>query len=70
MMNDREGAVGIILKLLDGGTTAETTTARQLTGVIEEVRVALEVGYTTVVGKRLCIFQRHNLTAIGPGAFG
>ena len=69
-MNDGEGAVGIILELLDGGTTAETTTARQLTGVIEEVRVTLEVGYTTVVSKRLCILEWHNLTAIGPRTFG
>ena len=36
--------------------------------MIEEIAVTVEVGYTTVVGKRLGVAQRHNLTSILPRA--
>ena len=62
----RERAVGIILKLLDSDATAKATALRQFSRMIEEVAMSVEVGNTTVVGKRLGFAQRHNLTGILP----
>ena len=48
-----EATVGIVLKLLHSHTTAKAATIGELAGVVEEIRVTLEVSHTTVVGKRL-----------------
>ena len=65
-----EAAIGIVLKLLYSYTTAKAAAFGQLTCVIEKIRMALIVGYTAVVGKRVCLAQGHDLTSIGPGACG
>ena len=65
-----ERAVGIVLELLYGHATAEATATRQFTRMIEEVGVALVVGYTAVVGERPRITQRHNLASIRPRTSG
>ena len=67
-MDDGEGAVGIILKLLHGDATAEAAATRQFSCMVEEIAVTLEVGHAAVVRKRLGVFQRHNLTTISPGS--
>ena len=48
-----ERTVGIILKLLNSNATAKATTFRQLTRMVEEIAMSVEVGDTAVVGKRL-----------------
>ena len=65
-----ERAVSIILELLDSHTTAKAATTRQLARMVEEIAVTIEVGYTTVVGKRLGLAQRHNLASISPRTCG
>ena len=67
--NGWERAVGIVLELFDGHATAEATTTRQLTRMIEEIRMSFIVGNTTMVGKRLRVAQRHDDSCIFPRAY-
>ena len=70
VMDNRERPIGIVLKLFHGTTAAEASTARQFSCMVEEVAMSLEVCHTAVVGKRLCVFERHYRTHIFPWPFG
>ena len=64
MMDDRESAVGIIFEFFHSHAASES--ASQFTRMIEEIRLALEVGHTAMVSKRTRIFQWHDFAHILP----
>ena len=69
-MDDRERAVGIVLKLLHSTAAAKASASRQLASMVEEVAVSLKVFHATVVGKRLGVFEWHYRSNIFPRTFG
>ena len=61
-----EATISVILEFLDSHTTSKAATLWQFACVIEEIAMSFIVSYTTVVGKRVGIAQRHNLTRVFP----
>ena len=56
-----------VLELLDCRAATKAATARQVTCVVEEITVAFEIGYTTVVGEGIRATQGHNDALVVPG---
>ena len=65
-----EGAVVVVLELLDGHATPEAAAAGQLTRMVEEVGVTLVVGHAAVVGERACVAERHDFAGVCPRSRG
>ena len=65
-----EAAVSIVLELLHGNATSEAAAVGQFTCVIEEIAVSFVVGHAAMVGERVGLAERHNLTGIFPWAGG
>ena len=59
--------IGIVLELLDGHAAAESPTLRELTRVVEEIAMSLEVGHAAMVRERVGLALGHHHTRIGPG---
>ena len=66
--NRREATVVGVFELFNSCAATEAATARQMTCVVEEIVMTLEIGYTAVVGERVGASQRHNFTLVVPGA--
>ena len=64
MVDNWECAVGIIFEFFHSHTASESAT--QFTRMIEEIRLALEVGHTAMVSKGTRIFQWHDFAHILP----
>ena len=64
MVDNWECAVGIIFEFFHSYTASESAT--QFTRMIEEIRLALEVGHTAMVSKGTRIFQWHDFAHILP----
>ena len=64
MMDDWEGAVGIIFEFFHSYAASESAT--QFTRMIEEIRLALEVGNTAMIGKGTRILLWHDFAHILP----
>ena len=64
MVDDREGAVGIIFEFFHSHAASESAT--QFTRMVEEIRLALEIGHTTVVSEGTRFLQWHDIALILP----
>ena len=64
MVDNWECAVGIVFEFFHSHTASESAT--QFTRMIEEIRLALEVGHTAMVSKGTRIFQWHDFAHILP----
>ena len=64
MVDDWEGTVGIVFEFFHSYAASESAT--QFTRMIEEIRLALEVGHTAMIGKGTRILLWHDFAHILP----